>query len=234
MTMFAKDMNYEDERITNVHPEKDGTFSIDTTGGGFWVPNKGVVPKVRGTARFYYFGPHKGLGCIVRGLFIDGQRVFYKTEAQQAYVNRRISAAYTNKKLRHFKKAVKALNQAYETLPPEFQKRIDGFRERVEDWRPEYEPYESMVCTDAVKIATACRHQSDPVQAIADFKELSWEDQMKAVPGLDEGHSGNSFGAAVYLARLYLTEPQLIPQAHGALCPLVGCAKYGCWSSTQK
>lgn len=49
----------------------------------------------------------------------------------------------------------------------------------------------------------------------------------EVMPGYDEGHSGNTHGAAVLLARLYLTEPQSVPDVAGALSPIVGSAEYG-------
>jgi hypothetical protein len=42
------------------------------------------------------------------------------------------------------------------------------------------------------------------------------------------GHSGNTFGAAMQLAWLYIEHPDFVEKAHGALTPLVGCKKYGC------
>lgn len=44
-------------------------------------------------------------------------------------------------------------------------------------------------------------------------------------------HSGNTFGAACKLAHCFVAEPHLISKMHGALCPLVGCEEYGCWST---
>ncbi len=57
--------------------------------------------------------------------------------------------------------------------------------------------------------------------------------QKERVPDLayDE-HSGNTFGVACKLAHCYAAEPDLVPKMHGALCPLVGCESYGCWSTT--
>ena len=43
-------------------------------------------------------------------------------------------------------------------------------------------------------------------------------------------HSGNTFGFSVRLAYLMAERPDLIAMEHGALCPLVGCKDYGCYS----
>jgi hypothetical protein len=45
-------------------------------------------------------------------------------------------------------------------------------------------------------------------EAIIDFKDKGWDEQKKLVPGLDDGHSGNTFGMALRFAISYL--PQLV------------------------
>jgi hypothetical protein len=45
-------------------------------------------------------------------------------------------------------------------------------------------------------------------EAIIEFKDKGWDEQKKLVPGLDDGHSGNTFGMALRFAIAYL--PQLV------------------------
>ena len=45
-------------------------------------------------------------------------------------------------------------------------------------------------------------------EAIIEFKDKGWDEQKKLVPGLDDGHSGNSFGMALRFAIAYL--PQIL------------------------
>jgi len=45
-------------------------------------------------------------------------------------------------------------------------------------------------------------------EAIIEFKDKGWDEQKKLVPGLDDGHSGNTFGVALRFAIAYL--PQLL------------------------
>ena len=45
-------------------------------------------------------------------------------------------------------------------------------------------------------------------EAIIEFKDKGWDEQKKLVPGLDDGHSGNTFGMALRFAIAYL--PQLL------------------------
>lgn len=45
-------------------------------------------------------------------------------------------------------------------------------------------------------------------EAIIEFNNKDWNDQKRLVPGLDDGHSGNTFNMALRFAISYL--PQLI------------------------
>jgi hypothetical protein len=96
---------------------------------------------------------------------------------------------------------------------------------------PGYDPtkYEIFVMKEAVKIADTLKTP----EAVEAFARTSWEEQKRLV-SLSVDHSGNTFGAACRLAHVFLKEPALVPQMHGALCPLVGCESYGCWASTDE
>lgn len=78
-------------------------------------------------------------------------------------------------------------------------------------------------CLEAVKIAKACK----TADGIAKFKKMGWEAQKK-MANISDGHSGNTFGCACYLATLYIQSPEYVEKMHGALTPLVGCEAYGC------
>lgn len=52
-------------------------------------------------------------------------------------------------------------------------------------------------------------------------------EREKAVTGISDGHSGNTYGAAVSLARLYIESPEHVSRMHGSLSPLVGSKEYG-------
>jgi len=73
----ADDVEFEDHVLTKVEVSGDG-WHILHGGLGFWCPNiSPIEPKPGMNARFY----GKGLGSRVRGLFLDGRKVFYRTEA---------------------------------------------------------------------------------------------------------------------------------------------------------
>ena len=43
-------------------------------------------------------------------------------------------------------------------------------------------------------------------EAIIEFKDKDFDDQKKLVPGLDDGHSGNTFGMSLRFAISYLPQ----------------------------
>jgi hypothetical protein len=104
-------------------------------------------------------------------------------------------------------------------------------RTRNPNWRRDYESYELFVCEQAASLAALPKDG-----LIRDwyerFRVLPYKAQKVEWPGLDDGHSGNTFGAAVQLAyRLDTNDRRAIVQGHGAMVALVGCAKYGCHSA---
>lgn len=217
----ADDLEYRDLAVTSVERRDDGGWLIGTDDGwSFFCPDAGVVPRVGSAARFY----GRGIGYTVRGLDIDGREVFYRTPEQDAARHREWVAENQAKRRREFEANREKLDADYASLSPEFRTRLDGFRRRRADWRWEFEPYEMSVCVDAVRIARAL----GSADAVTHFHGLPWAEQQTLVPGLFQGHSGNSFGMACHLARISLDRPDLIERAHGALCPLVGCEEYGC------
>jgi hypothetical protein len=71
------DAEFEDHVLTKVEASGDG-WHILHDGIGFFCPNLSPIePRPGMTARFY----GHGLGSRVRGLFLDGRKVFYRTEA---------------------------------------------------------------------------------------------------------------------------------------------------------
>lgn len=75
---YPNDAEFEDFVLTRVEPSGDG-WDISHDGLGFFCPNiSPIEPRPGMTARFYY----KGLGSRVRGLFLNGRKVFYRTEAE--------------------------------------------------------------------------------------------------------------------------------------------------------
>jgi hypothetical protein len=62
------------------------------------------------------------------------------------------------------------------------------------------EGYNRFCCEQAITIAESLRTKD----RIIEFHKMTWDEQKSLVPGLDDGHSGNTFGVACRLAIVYL------------------------------
>gem|GEM_PF-2020224 len=240
--VMSKDTQFEDVVVKSV---SEGSFNR-SDGWTFGIQDEWNVPiKAGDVARFY----GRGIGSIVRGLDINGVQCYYRNEEQQAEENARQVANHEAEQKAEFQKNKASLDEKYNALPEVFQKRIDKFRGNNPDFRWKYEAYEMFCCEQAVVIATAIGKQlvneamaeglllqeakaviaERAPSALKEFYDMPWEKQKEAVPDLEDGHSGNTFGCAVRLASFYVSEhPENIVKLHGALAPLVGSAEYGC------
>jgi len=209
----------ETHKITEVKNYGDGWEIKMDDSFCFVVPKKyGVKPKVGDTARM--FG---GFGHVVRGIVINNDVVFYRTPVEQALEHKKWLIQEENREKKEFEKNKAKLDASFDKLPEVFQHRITKFRTNNPNFRWKYESYEMFVCEEAIKIASILKTDEE----ITKWKELTFDEQMKKVPISDQ-HSGNTFGMAVYLARLYLVQPENVVKLHGALAPLVGSKEYGC------
>ncbi len=78
-------------------------------------------------------------------------------------------------------------------------------------------------CEQAIIIAKSCKTPD----AVAKFQKLDWKEQKEMVKKLDDGHSGNTFGASCALAYWYLQQPENVVKMRGSLATLVGSKEYG-------
>lgn len=226
-TSTNADKQFETNVIKSFNKETGGYSLTFESGWSFWMPDVGFAPEVGQTAKL--FG--RGIGYTVRGLVVNDKVVFYRTEAEQEELHRKKQAESESKKRTDYDAKTEDYNRRVATLPPPFTERIMGFRNwKPETWKYDFEPYELFTCEQAVEIATALKTSEE----ISRFHKLDFSEQKKLVAALSEDHSGNTFGAACLLANIYLTKPELLPSAHGALCPLVGCNEYGCVASRSK
>jgi hypothetical protein len=80
MTYPENDTEFQDETIDSVEKQSDGTYAIGCDGWHLWCGKDcPIVPKVGWVARKY----GRGIGAPVRGLFIDGVKVWYRTDAEE-------------------------------------------------------------------------------------------------------------------------------------------------------
>jgi hypothetical protein len=205
--------------------ESEDYYSISTEQGtGFGFEKKyGVVPKKGDTITL-----HTKNWSIIRGMDLNGVKVFYKTDADLDREHKEWCEKNQREKEERFEKEKASLDAKYEALPKVFKDRIDKFRANNPKFRVDFEGYEMFTCEQAVVIADALKTK----EAIEEFKNLDWAEQKAKVPLLDEGHSGNTFGCACALAYWYLEQPENVTKMYGALAPLVGSEEYGCVPKT--
>jgi hypothetical protein len=83
MTFPENDAEFEDLIIGKVEPQKGGGWIITHGAWGLYVPptmdNAGLIEPIVGMACRMY---GHGIGSVVRGLYFDGRKVFYRTEAE--------------------------------------------------------------------------------------------------------------------------------------------------------
>lgn len=221
------DLDFEEYTITQVteggYSDKKPYYSINFDGCGCSFEKTQIVPKVGDIVRLY----GKGFGYPIRGVDINGQEVFYRTEEEQKIENKKqVETLREQRHLEYLLNQEKRQKQ-YHCFPQVFKQRIDGFQSRNENFW-EHEDYELFCCSEAIKIA-----KLGSLEAIQKFHKAGLEEQKLLVPECDlDNHSGNTFGTSCNLARAYLENPEWVPRMHGALCGMVGCDEYKCYSTT--
>jgi hypothetical protein len=219
--------------ITKVDAYEDGHgWSIsygESWGCGF--RNVGVEPKVGDELTTY-----GQWGYSFHGQALNGKVIWYLTVEEEQAEHEAMVARNKAERLAAFEKNREQMDRDYDALPPLFKVRIDRFRKANPEFRVEHEGYEMFVCSQAVVLAEwAAAQDGDPGEAIDAWDKINSKDndppydykaQLAAVPGWEEGHSGNTHGCAVALAKQYLTHRERVPLMNGAMAPLVGTADY--------
>lgn len=219
------DNQFMEHTLTNVTVEGD-RFVLESECGCLSVEKvPGVEPKKGDTCRYY----GKGFGYPVRGVYVNGQKLRYQTEEQLDEEHRQNVEKRKQESRDAFERDKAEIDKRVEALPAVFQRRLDRFRAGNPNFRWEFEGYELFSCEQAVVFAEALKTK----EALAEFGKLPYEEQMKLVPAMSDGHSGNTFGAALRLAFWFVTNPENVVREHGAMVPLVGCKQYGCTHEPQ-
>lgn len=216
---MANDTQFEEVTINNVTKSTSGWEIQRSDGWSFFVPaDSPVEPQVGHVARFY----GRGIGFTVRGLVIDGRTVFYRTVDEQRAKEAEEAVARAMKQQADYEAAKPKNDERIAALPAVLRDRILRFREKTERFGPEFEGYELFCSEQATLIFNALKDEEN----IKTFAKFDWENQKAAVPELSDGHSGNTFGFAVLLARLLATTPERCADVPGAMSPLVGSDAY--------
>jgi len=241
MDVAARDAEHKDWVVKSVRESDDGCIVDFVEGSSLVVRSEyGLrLPEPGDTLRL--FG--RGFGYVVRGIGLvertpilparsmDRVRLagLYRYQTAEEEQAAHLLSVETDNEKKQAEWATKAEETAKRitAMPEQFRARFEFFM-RQPEWGWNFGPYELFCCEEAIKIAAAL----EDGDAIATFARSSYEEQQKRVVGLlYKEHSGNTFGIACKLAACFVTEPELVPKMHGALCPLVGCASYGCWST---
>lgn len=220
------DKQYKEDRVETVKP-CEGGWEVAHDGWTLFVTSEQcqVEPKPGELMRCY----GRGIGYTVRGVAIGGRTYRYKTEAEQEQAHQDYLAEQQRKKLDALERERPQRDREIAILPEPLRRRIERFQRTLPGWRAEHEPYEIFVCQQAMLIAEGLK----TLDALRSFRGLPFEQQKEKVPGLDDGHSGNTFGMSCRLAYLLIDRPDLLEKEHGALCGLVGCVDYGCFAAYE-
>lgn len=213
---------YEHYPIDGVQ-ECDECLEISFDNGTVYGLNKSysLTPKVGDTIYLW----EDGIGLLIRGIAINDDVAFYRTVEEQKEIDKFDDAERDRKQNEEFEHDKDKMDAEYDALPKLFRQRIDKFRKTNPNFRWKFERYEMLCCKDAVLIAETLKTP----EAVQAFSEKDYSEQKLLVPGINDGHSGNSWNCAVLLAKLYVSEnPEYVVLAHGVLTALVGCDKYGC------
>lgn len=168
-------------------------------------------------------------GYSIRGIEINDQCYRYRSKEEEDARHQQWVANYHAKKQKAADDQRATRDAKVAAMPQFFRERIERFRNTNPDFRRDNESYEIFACEQAILFQETLK----TVEALSEFSKAEYEEQKRLVPGLDEGHSGNTFGAALHLAKLAMTQPELLPKMHGALCPLIGCKNYGCYAANE-
>ncbi len=184
-------------------------YFVEFDGSGFGLEAKyGVEPKLGDEVIL-----HTVNGSMVRGVEINGSKVFYKTDADLENEHKEFVANLRKKREEEFLKNKDKLDADFDSLPKLFQEKIQKNRDSDPNYRIESESYDMFCYTQALEIAKNLPKfkdipDIDVKERVKKFYEMSFEDQLKAIPTLNDGHSGNTFLVSCNLAAQYLSSAE--------------------------
>jgi hypothetical protein len=230
LKFLSQDIQYQEVTLQEVKDlNTDWDFTTELGSLIVTKQNTDFIPKTNMIVRFY----GKGVGHKIRGVVIPVTQpseivpndviFYYQTPEEEEEEHQKWCKEEEKKRQKEFEKNKKKFDNIYKILPKVFQERIDRFRANNLNFRRDYEEYELFCCLEALKIVQKLK----TIELIDNWRGMAWDAQRMLVD-IDNGHSGNTFSCSIVLAKTYLTNPENIPNVHGALCPLIGCLNYGC------
>lgn len=154
-----------------------------------------------------FYSTSNRLGGRVRGMFVnDIEYIKYQTREEAETERLEWLANYEREKRERYVKNSSKWLESKDRLREPLRKRIERFEEMhgVEKFWTEDGGYELFVCEQADRLLDYAESQATDgnslEQVIDAWSKLSYDEQAK-MPGFDDGHSGNTFGGMVYLAK---------------------------------
>ena len=194
------DNEFQEHKLEKVSDYDKDSWELKVDGGSCicCIKNGNFVPKKGMKVRFY----GRGFGFPVRGIDIDGHIMYYRTPAQAKEDHKKMCEKWDREAKARFKKNRSKNEKDYQSLPDAFKKRMDRLRLKSPNDRYDWESYEMFILKQAAEFSKYLK----TVEEIDKWNKLeNFDEQKKTVPTLNDGHSGNTYGAAVYLAKRYLS-----------------------------
>lgn len=227
----------EEGVITKVEPYADGGGWSLSYGDCMGVGMRDVGTEPKAGDLLTCFGIW---GRPIHGQALNGEVLWYSSPEEMDAKHARMVADMDAKARTEFEEHRAQLDDDYQSLPPLFRMRIDRFRAANPDFRWKHESYEMFICTQAVVLGDWALSEAagDPEKAVEvidrwnriNSKEndppYDYAAQKAAVPGWSDGHSGNTHGCAVMLAKEHVRGSERVPLYPGALSPITGSADY--------
>lgn len=185
--------------VKDISVYDDGGFGVSTTdssGFGVGAEEAKDKPLPKPGDKIVLLG---GWGSTIKGINIGGVQYRYKSQTDVDRERQEWLDNYAREKEEAFYANIADYIKRKNALDKPFQERMDRFANKgFKEFWTESGSYELYAVEQANKLY---RHFDGDATLIEEFKDLSWDEQKARFPELDEGHSGNTFGAMVWLAR---------------------------------
>lgn len=187
--------------LDEVTVDNDGGLTMSSNGWTFGLrPDEAAgkpVPQVGDTVHLL-----GGFGFQVRGIIIGDVVYRYVTREQAEQEQEEWRADYARQKEESFYANIPDWIKRKNDLDKPFRDRMNRFANKgfKEFWQ-ESGSYELFTVEQANLLYNHAKAQDNPIAWLDKFYAADWENQKTLFPDLDEGHSGNTFGGMVSLAR---------------------------------
>jgi len=184
------------ERVTQY---REGDAEIRFAGGLCFCLGKEHKGKIKAgdTVRTY-----STQGSLIRGMDVNGERLFYKTDEQLEAEHQEQVAESEREHLRHFKKKEPEIKRQISALSPRLKARMERFLKETPDFLKKGDgQYELFILVEADKIAMHLRPKLEQDYSEKNVRRacVAFRDCPDYTVASKE-HSGNTFGCALQLA----------------------------------